>query len=46
MIHKASGELMSQQRAHAELGELLFPLTSRDGDWLAAIVTRPTLITD
>lgn len=46
IIHKATGELMSQQLARAKPGELLLPLTFPDRDWLAGIVTEPVLVAD
>lgn len=50
MIYKATGDLMTQHTAYAkamkvEGGGSQILLTYRDRDWLAAIVTRPTLIT-
>lgn len=46
IIHKATGELVSQLLAHAKAGKPLLPLTFPDRDWLAGIVTEPVLIAD
>lgn len=46
IIHKATGEVMSQQIAHVKPEKLLLPLTFPDRDWLAGIVTTPVLIAD